>query len=449
MPILELKELLWEITSKCNKNCDYCGSKGTINKDVVELSDNQIEKICNDIIEYKIPSVTLTGGEPTISKYFGYIVDKLSKNNIKVNVVTNGTIFTNGIYSDFIKKINQIGLSINDEEDIKDYGMKHADNITRDYSKQHSAQKYYNKITMITNFGTHNIFQFKDLLNIFKKYAFSVWQIQLTMGKYQLNKEGIQYLRKLIHEIEHISFDGNAVYQLTGQQIVLSDNLQYKHTCMAGIATCAITSDGHVVPCLSERTWNDTLRIEGSLLPFSLKEIWETKFQEQRFGCSKCCRDCINFPDEKVPDDERNPTVGGCAIIPFDKKQQPYVVYYGTTEPITYIYGTTEPFNPIKLVYGVTQPQVTSYAVTEPIVMMYTVWTNKLTTDGNTSQPDFYTTDSTGDNLSIDKNGNKTYNYKYIPVDKCPKCGQKNTIGGFSEKCKQVICSTCLLKEGF
>jgi len=28
---LQLKEILWEITNKCNKNCPYCGSKNINN----------------------------------------------------------------------------------------------------------------------------------------------------------------------------------------------------------------------------------------------------------------------------------------------------------------------------------------------------------------------------------------------------------------------------------
>ena len=71
--------------------------------------------------------------------------------------------------------------------------------------------RYLNKITMITNFGTHNI---KNVIEL-AKYAvqFSCWQIQLTIGnEFQLDLDEIKehlnnkYVKELVLDFSKITY---------------------------------------------------------------------------------------------------------------------------------------------------------------------------------------------------------------------------------------------------
>jgi MoaA/NifB/PqqE/SkfB family radical SAM enzyme len=297
---IKLQEVLWEVTPRCNKNCDYCGSAG-ITK-LSPLSDESLFEIAKQINDYKVPEVNLTGGEPGTlpSLTLDTIIGILSE-NCKVKIITNGELFKNRKDSlNNFSKISRIGLSINVKEDL-------SEEIAADLS----AMKLKSKTTVITNFGTHNIWFFHDILEYIKSIGVSCWQVQLTMGKYQLNKSGIIHLRGLINS-GMVDSCRPAGYP----HIVLADNLQACHECLAGVRSCGITYDGSVVACLSERSYYEKgfYKTYGNILstllgiPRSnakcLKEIWETGFQDIRFDdacCRKCCRDFIEYPEDDKP----------------------------------------------------------------------------------------------------------------------------------------------------
>ena len=345
---LRLKEMLWEVTPKCNKDCSYCGSK--ILKMQMELPLDSYKIIVENLLNYPPEEITLTGGEPGMCRHLEWILDSLSQ-KMKVKVVTNGLVLDK-LGPSQSKKFAQIGLSINTEDDIKaKYGI---------YSPE--------KITMVTNFGTHNIWLLDKLYEYFVEENFSVWQVQLTMGDFQLPAQGIKYLRERLFSFGDSS-DKNAVINLPLAQIVLADNLQLRHSCTAGTQSCSITFDGDVVPCLSERSWNKKIRVQGNLLSeqaeknkgaYLLQHIWENKFKEQRFGKCKACRNCIDYPKEesKINWDTIKKQL--------DQKTWPspgveYTPVYGVS-PRVYHYGVTEPITVMYAVWA--SPRVTAYAVT-------------------------------------------------------------------------------------
>jgi MoaA/NifB/PqqE/SkfB family radical SAM enzyme len=340
---IKLTEMLWELCPQCNKNCSYCGSKEVMNK-FKEKDSNFYKKIVEEIIKYPPKEITLTGGEPTICSQFKYVLESLTKNDIVVKIVSNGSF--KKLDDSILDKIAQIGYSINTKQDIidcfKDYLIAIDDNSFT-FPDRLEKGKYENKTTMITNFGTHNIWDFDLLYELFRNRRFSCWQIQLTMGDNQLNESGIEYLREKVYKIMGSKA---TIAQVDNQTIVLSDNLQDKHECSAGLNACSITWDGYVIPCLSERAWLKDLRYQGNLLKKSLKEIWENEFKEQRFSQSKCCRDCIKYKTEYDWSKIYKPTIAD-SLYP-----DPFKIYHPITDKVY-----PEPFK----IYPI--PQVTMYGV--------------------------------------------------------------------------------------
>jgi radical SAM protein with 4Fe4S-binding SPASM domain len=266
--MLKLKDVIWETTLKCNKNCEYCGSKGVLRPQ--NPSHEHLISIAKEIANYGVEVVTLSGGEPGLLDDLSLfeIIDCLKNGGCSVRVITNGTLFSKP--KELLDKFDIIGLSINTPADY------HA----LCYVCRYDA-------VMVTNFGTHNIWNFDELAEIARK--FRSWQIQLTTGNsFMLNPEGIKYLRKKIR-------------YLVGVKYILADNLQDEHVCSAGINSCGITSNGDVIPCLSERAWGtiDKESIQGNIFDNSLKDIWESSFNEIRFSANtwkRSCRNCVKYP---------------------------------------------------------------------------------------------------------------------------------------------------------
>lgn len=336
MSKLKLKEIIWEVTNQCNKNCSYCGSKDIININIGNLRIDNIESIAAAIKLYPPEELTLSGGEPGClsSETMNKILTTLRPcDNVKV--VTNGWIIDNPVHKDNLKHINRFGLSVNT---LKDF-----DNA------QERAEKVDYNVTFITNFGTHNIWDFDHIVASInsikaKQQPLSddkiIWQVQLTMGnELQLNAEGIAYLRKKIDVAKN------------KLKIVEADNLQVCHDCTAGINSCGITYEGWVIGCLSERCWNKRGQVYGHLLGPNAKglgDIWENEFKDKRFGCSKCCRDCFTYPVEEVTGFEG---VQKISIDPNTIIQPVYgvvttpsrVVAYAVVGQDTYVYSVAGP----------------------------------------------------------------------------------------------------------
>jgi len=203
-----LKEILFEVTNQCNKNCAYCGSKDITDKRN-PLSKEDRLKIVAEIVKLGPKKVTITGGEPGLmSLEVSNIARELKRGGVKeVGLVTNGTNFMWMLCCD---GIDTIGLSVNTEEDI----VAATELLQSEDSSINALIK--KKLTIVTNFGSHNIFSFGKLYS-FVKSINGFWQIQLTMGDYQLGSGGIAYLYREIEEkLSRCSYTG----------YVLSDNLQ-------------------------------------------------------------------------------------------------------------------------------------------------------------------------------------------------------------------------------
>ena len=280
---LELKEIIWEITAKCNNKCSYCGSKERLNK---EIDKKTIMDVAKKIAEYPPESINISGGDPMLVSYDMHktIISLFKKSNISCKLIVNPKSI-----KDFkiLSLYDWIGVSINNKEELELLG-------------KNCSQSIKDKTTVITNFNTNNIFLFDKIAEGLKENGIKTWQIQFTMDKEDgdsllyKNPDALDYLQKKVNSIE-------------GIDVVPADNMN-DGDCSAGINSCGIDCDGNVMPCLSMFSWcTDKKKLfAGNLLKDSLKEVWENEFKECRFKKFKCCKDVcnrktINIKDKKEP----------------------------------------------------------------------------------------------------------------------------------------------------
>lgn len=75
----------------CNLRCSYCDTSYAF--DTKEAKDMHLAEIVQEVENYGVPSITITGGEPLIHPYITEILILLNNKNIfDVNVETNGSI---------------------------------------------------------------------------------------------------------------------------------------------------------------------------------------------------------------------------------------------------------------------------------------------------------------------------------------------------------------------
>ena len=84
-------ELYIDITAKCNLHCNFCMREW---EPYLKHKDNSllINKLKEIIINYDIPNIIITGGEPFISPHLLSFVKFLKENGKRVHITTNGTL---------------------------------------------------------------------------------------------------------------------------------------------------------------------------------------------------------------------------------------------------------------------------------------------------------------------------------------------------------------------
>lgn len=77
-----------QLTDKCNQNCIMCAYSNYRNK---EIDTNAWLTLINEMCEYGVLLIALTGGEPTIYPGFHKVYMQLKNKGCKVSLKTNGT----------------------------------------------------------------------------------------------------------------------------------------------------------------------------------------------------------------------------------------------------------------------------------------------------------------------------------------------------------------------
>jgi len=330
-----LKEIIWEITGKCENRCSYCGSKNQWD-DVINI--DSIKTILQRIYDYPPEELNISGGDPLLVPV--YIHDEITKRMAEKKVTCKILINPKSFYNSNLEQLNErkkilslyswIGISINTKEELDHY-MNYL--LT------------FSNVTIITNFNLTNIFLFDTLLNLVKDKNFT-WQIQYTMYP-RMNDD-----RAIYNNEEAYTHLQNKINENIGSaKILLADNMN-SSVCGAGLYNLGILANGDVVGCLSERSWKNVLDPVGNLVDSdtSLKFLWENSFKQYRFESFKCCKDyCKNKPmvisylQDKV-DIEKILISPGTDKTWVPYPQQPFnppfqVTLYGVSPDRTIVYG--------------------------------------------------------------------------------------------------------------
>lgn len=287
-PQFELKEIIWEITGRCNNNCEYCGSSDVKN---VYIDDKIIRKIAIEIGSYlKDGDINISGGDPLLISFetHKFICDELKNRNNKVKLLINPKSFYQEgkelkekqiqKYLKIISLYDCVGISVNTKEELEFLSILNL--------------KMENK-AIITNFNIKNIWEY-DLFESFVENSNVTWQIQFTMDKEEKN---VIYNNEIACD-----FLFNKIQESISKKvkILLADNINCGK-CGIGVKSLGILYNGDVVPCLSMRSWKKNLQeeIQGNLITQPLKNIWEDGFKKYRFGQFICCKDICRKPYKK------------------------------------------------------------------------------------------------------------------------------------------------------
>lgn len=334
LPHLQLKEIIWEITGRCNNGCSYCGSKdqwGT------EVDHEKILKIAKAIQEFALIhpgiQIDISGGDPLVVPYDIHkkIYDLLNiSTRLKILVNPKSLVNSRETYNEILNLYTWIGVSINTQEEIDCLELENP------------RIKSRSNITYITNFNTSNVFLFDKLA---KAVGNNPWVIQFTMYKDEKEAQALYYndeAREYLEEKIRSAHNYN--------KIMIADNAN-DNPCPAGLHSLGILADGTVVPCLSMRSWLGDLQSSHGFYNISKEEttlldLWRNGFKIQRFYGFKCCKDHCNL--KKINKLPQRQLISSPSILD-DWKRDPITPFWpgDSRWPTITAYAVFNPFEPI------------------------------------------------------------------------------------------------------
>lgn len=170
------KSVCWNITSRCNENCQFC-YRIICNK---ESTYEQNKKILKTLIELKTEKITWTGGECLLYPHLFKLMKEAHGNHIKNNIITNGRNLNENIineikeYTDYITfSIDTLNDNINNE---LGRGIEHTNHIIKliNYIQNNNIDIKIKLNSIVTKF---NIEYIEDIVEIIKKYKIERWKL--------------------------------------------------------------------------------------------------------------------------------------------------------------------------------------------------------------------------------------------------------------------------------
>lgn len=277
---------VWEITMGCNLRCGHCGSSCSSSMPD-ELSTDEALRLCDELAELGMEWVSLSGGEPTTRPDWDQLVQRLTANGVKANLITNGWLMDEQLLERATTAgVNIIGLSIDGLEQTHDMIRKKG-SFQRIMQALELMKERHIEPMVITTVNRKNLSELSSLKDILIEKGVRGWQLQIgfPMGNMAENREWVLEPSQVdeVIDIAHRTF-------LEGRlEVIPGDCLGYyslKHiellkmrtggcppqSCTAGKGTFGILHNGDITACTSNRDKNF---MAGNIRERSLREIWE------------------------------------------------------------------------------------------------------------------------------------------------------------------------------
>lgn len=86
--------VVWNITRTCNLRCIHCYADSAAQQYAGELTWEQCCAVIDDLADYDVSALLLSGGEPTVHPHFMQLLEYATQRGLKTTISTNGTRIT-------------------------------------------------------------------------------------------------------------------------------------------------------------------------------------------------------------------------------------------------------------------------------------------------------------------------------------------------------------------
>lgn len=280
----QLKRCVWEITLACCFSCRYCGSSGGQAR-ANELSTEECLFVADQLAGIGCERVSMIGGEVFMRRDWKQIIRRLTTQGVKVNVITNGFLFSERLIADLKEVgVESVAVSLDGPKEVHDRYRQEGsyDRAVQAISVLSAAGI---PVSVISTLNAENVPLLPAFYEILTKYRIFAWQLQACspMGNAANNgidyafdpMEVIRFVTERMHKAPFMMGVADNIGYFSPEEGSIRGDMSgkaYFAGCSAGIAAIGIDSVGNVRGCES---MYDPCFTEGNLREKSLREIWE------------------------------------------------------------------------------------------------------------------------------------------------------------------------------
>lgn len=301
----ELKNVIIEITSNCNFNCQHCGNDSG-KKRSNELEENEFYEIVDELHKLHVLRLGITGGEPLVHpKLFDYI--NYAKNKIPtISIATNGYFVDEAMIKKFKEcNVNKFVVSLDGTSEFhnmfrgNNYAYQNAIKAIKLLVENGMEVKVRSVLTKDNQEIIINLIKITNELNIYRHEIIPMCPI----GRADINKclsamEYYNFLKKSLELIRNMNC--KIIYQFKpvfGAEELFTNipsdckEKSLKYRCDAFKTSLEITSTGDIIGCSFVRETVGNIRLD------SIKNIWNSpKVLEiyKKIHYPLCKYDCDN-----------------------------------------------------------------------------------------------------------------------------------------------------------
>ena len=311
------------LTYRCNNRCFFCyASAPQRGHREAEMSTDQVKLIIDKIIDQaKVPTVSFTGGEPTLRKDLPELIDYAYQKGLRTNLITNGIHCAEEA---FVKRLAKAGLDSAQvsleagNADIHDAVVEHPgafEKTVQGVKNLKSAGIHTHTNTTINTRNRQALIELIDFLASLGQEYLSMNMVIRTGGAVGSQDLSYTQIGELVLALKkHTEELGMRFVWYSPVPYCLFNPAAHglgSQSCAAADGLLSIAPDGQVLPCSSFEQGI------GNLLKEDFNTIWNRPparyWREKRFlppgcrGCDLaelCCGACPLYWDEQGSFDE-------------------------------------------------------------------------------------------------------------------------------------------------
>lgn len=174
MKKVQLINVSWFITSRCNYHCEFCFGF----KKRPELDLDQAKKIINKLVAAGLKKISFAGGEPLLWPHITDLIAYTKSLGVTTMLITNGELLTEKLFQEFERSLDWMNLSLEGSDpQIHDLSTRKQGHFQRTIQHLERLQNTSIKIKINTVATKINIDDLINIAPIIKKYHVRRWKI--------------------------------------------------------------------------------------------------------------------------------------------------------------------------------------------------------------------------------------------------------------------------------